>query len=146
MPGPSWVRAYTGASSYDENGDFVAGRSGRSLLELSPEERSFVESWELAETIAESSDPNASYDYDDWALARLNDTYYVFNTSGCSCPAPEETWGLAFSGDRDALLGYLVATDRASTEAWNEFLRECERAGVALRDPAPAWKTSRYDW
>lgn len=37
-------------------------------------------------------DAEASYSYDDWALCRLGDDYYLFSTSGCSCPSPAETW------------------------------------------------------
>jgi hypothetical protein len=38
------------------------------------------------------SDNDASYSYDDWALAKLDGKYYLFSTSGCSCPSPTETW------------------------------------------------------
>lgn len=37
-------------------------------------------------------DPDASYSYDDWALVRLRDQFYMLSTSGCSCPSPSETW------------------------------------------------------
>lgn len=37
-------------------------------------------------------DADASYSYDDWALCRIGLQYYLCNTSGCSCPSPEETW------------------------------------------------------
>lgn len=37
-------------------------------------------------------DKNADYSYDDWALVKLKDKYYLLSTSGCSCPSPNETW------------------------------------------------------
>lgn len=36
------------------------------------------------------------YEYDEWALIKLDKNYYVLNTSGCSCPDPNETWGIVF--------------------------------------------------
>ena len=38
------------------------------------------------------SDPEAHYSYDDVALVRLDNDYYLLRTSGCSCPSPSETW------------------------------------------------------
>jgi hypothetical protein len=38
------------------------------------------------------TDDEASYSYDDWALVLLDGQYYLFSTSGCSCPSPSETW------------------------------------------------------
>lgn len=37
-------------------------------------------------------DDEASYSYDDWALIKLKNKYYLLATSGCSCPSPSETW------------------------------------------------------
>lgn len=36
-------------------------------------------------------DAEASYSYDDWALVELDKNFYLFSTSGCSCPSPSET-------------------------------------------------------
>lgn len=38
------------------------------------------------------TDDEASYNYDDWALCKLDNDYYLLSTSGCSCPSPTETW------------------------------------------------------
>lgn len=39
-------------------------------------------------------DEEASYDYDELALIRLDGEFYLLNTSGCSCPSADETWGV----------------------------------------------------
>lgn len=41
-------------------------------------------------------DPNADYNYDEYALVKLKGKYYLLNTSGCSCPSPSETWCVCF--------------------------------------------------
>lgn len=38
------------------------------------------------------TDDEADYSYDDWALVLLEGSYYLFATTGCSCPSPKETW------------------------------------------------------
>jgi hypothetical protein len=42
--------------------------------------------------LAEAEDPNASYSFDDYALVWCKELkkFYLFNTSGCSCPTHEE--------------------------------------------------------
>lgn len=37
-------------------------------------------------------DDEASYDYDEFALVKWQDKFYLLSTSGCSCPSPTETW------------------------------------------------------
>jgi hypothetical protein len=137
MPGPSWV-----VYKSDGLNDYSSGY-GRTNG-LTADELFFCENRERATTIAESTDPHASYDYDDYALAELDGLYYVFNTSGCSCPSPEETWGLVFKGTRDELLAFLDSG--GASEAWREFLRQVERGGITLLSPAPAPSERRYDW
>lgn len=140
MAGPSWVST-----------------RGRSTDNLTDDERFFCENSDRAVTLAESSDPDADYSYDDYALAELDGVYYIFNTSGCSCPSPDETWELEFKGNRDELLDRLVSGgltqfDTSSRrwsrgkESWHEFLRQVEATGIVLRTPAPAPSRSRYDW
>lgn len=134
MAGPSWVKYIPGdARSYGARTDG-----------LTPDELFFCENSDRAKVIAESSDPHSSYYYDDYALAELDGAYYAFNTSGCSCPSPDETWGLIFKGSRDELLAFLDSG--GGSEAWNEFLREVEKGGIALLKPAPAPSSKRYDW
>lgn len=134
MPGPGWV-----TSNKEEQW------GARTHGNLSEEETFFVENSDRAETIAESSDPFADYSYDNWALAVLDGKYYVFNTSGCSCPSPSETWSLIFSGDEPALLKYL--DQDKPYEAFAEFLREIEQTGkLQLKSPAPEPRQNRYDW
>lgn len=33
-----------------------------------------------------------SYEYDEFAVIKLDDRFYLLNTCGCSCPSPRETW------------------------------------------------------
>jgi hypothetical protein len=138
MPGPGWVIS----NKSEEWG-------ARTHENLSEDERFFVENSEKAETLAESQDPSADYSYDDWALTKLEDLYYVFNTSGCSCPSPSETWGLTFKGSLDELLEYLDLGGKDlgdAGESFCEFLRTVEAADIALKRPAPAARESRYSW
>lgn len=44
------------------------------------------------EIIGGVQDADASYSYDDYALCELDGKFYLFSTSGCSCPSPSETW------------------------------------------------------
>ena len=134
-PAPDWIQHISVDSS---------GWAARTAP-LSPAEQFFIENRERAATIAESSDPNASYSYDDWALCELDGTFYAFNTSGCSCPSPSETWSLAASGSRDEMLDFLKMEPGGGYEAFAEFLRQIEKAGWTLRSPAPA-PGDRKDW
>jgi hypothetical protein len=133
MAGPSWVEYNAGSGGY-----------GARTSMLTPDELFFCENSARATTIAESQDPHANYDYNDYALAELDGTYYAFNTSGCSCPSPSETWELIFKGERRELLEFL--SKGGGSEAWNEFLREIEKGGIELLSPAPQPSANRYDW
>lgn len=44
--------------------------------------------------VGEIGDDSSCYSFDDWALVRLDDAFYLLNTSGCSCPSPCENWGV----------------------------------------------------
>jgi hypothetical protein len=64
-------------------------------------EKFLIEHREDIEVIAQIADQNADYSYDDWALICVplkgrnrRDSFYLLNTSGCSCPSPSETWGV----------------------------------------------------
>lgn len=72
-------------------GDWIAASNG----DLSSGERKLVENRDRIEVWGEIQDAEASYSYDDWALIRLDGDWYLLNTSGCSCPSPDETWGIA---------------------------------------------------
>lgn len=39
-------------------------------------------------------DEDLSYEYDEFALIKLDGDFYLLETSGCSCPSPTETWGI----------------------------------------------------
>ena len=136
MAGPSWVK-YVPGDGYS----YGARTTG-----LRADEQFFVDNMERAETLAESTDPHSNYDFDDWALALLDGQYYVFNATGCSCPSPEETWSLAFKGSPAELLGYLDTPENRTSEAFNEFLREIEKAGLVLLTKAPEPSNNRYNW
>ena len=58
-------------------------------------EQHLIENKDKIEVFGEISDDEASYSYDDWALIRLDGKFYLLQTSGCSCPSPSETWGVA---------------------------------------------------
>lgn len=78
-------------------------------IDLSETERALVENADAVELLAESTDPDACYAYDDFALLKYGETYYVINTCGCSCPDPSETWGIVFeTADRAAIVPWVV--------------------------------------
>ena len=39
-------------------------------------------------------DETLSYEYDEFAVVRYKRKLYLFETSGCSCPDPTETWSV----------------------------------------------------
>lgn len=61
----------------------------------STREQNLIARRDEIEVFGEISDDEASYSYDDWALIRLDGQFYLLQTSGCSCPSPSETWGIA---------------------------------------------------
>lgn len=139
---PEWIRT-------PEPGAYL-GYGARDFGTLTDAERMFVAGRDRAVTIAESEDPHADYSYDDWALCKLDGLFYAFNTSGCSCPSPSETWTLVKHGTLEEMLDWLVmgAPDgpyKLSSEAFAEFLRKIESAGWTLKQPAPPPR-ARYDW
>lgn len=126
------------------------GYGARDFGTLTEDEKHFAANAERATTIAEAEDPHADYSYNDWALCELDGLFYVFYTSGCSCPSPSETWELHFKGGRDETLDWLALPESRQEafsrgEAFAEFLRKIEAAGWTLRTPAPAPR-GRYDW
>lgn len=137
MPGPDWIRV-------PESGEYL-GYGSRDFGNLTDDEKHFAANHARAVTIAESEDPHADYSYDDWALCELDGLYYAFNTSGCSCPSPSETWELMFKGDRESLLNWLATPINYNAEPFAEFLRKIEAAGWTLRSPAPSPRP-QYDW
>lgn len=92
MPKPSWLVA-RGVPGGEEIESY---RDVRSWTNLSVDEQYFLENAGRASVVCESSDPEASYSYDDYALCELDGEYFLFNTSGCSCPSPDETWVLVW--------------------------------------------------
>ena len=58
-------------------------------------EQTLIDRRDEIEVFGEISDDEASYSYDNWALIRLDGKFYLLQTSGCSCPSPSETWGIA---------------------------------------------------
>lgn len=55
-------------------------------------EKVLIEKRYELELLGGVTDPEASYSYDELCLAKLNDEWILFSTSGCSCPSPEDTW------------------------------------------------------
>lgn len=38
------------------------------------------------------ADTDLSYEYDELAVVKLDEVFYLLQTSGCSCPSPSDTW------------------------------------------------------
>lgn len=115
----------------------------RTLSELSPDERFFVENADRANLIAEAGN-DQPYEYDDDAIYELDGVLYWFNTSGCSCPSPTETWHLVRKGTEEDMLPHLqpVAPD-SYNQATNKLINALKKAGWDLPD-APTER--KYDW
>lgn len=127
MPAPSWIQSLRP----DDEGSYGA----RNQSTLSDEEKRFVRDRDLAETIAEVADPYADYSYNSWALCSLDGCYYVFNTSGCSCPSPSETWELVLWGGHSKVLDWLNEKNEACHKQAEEsgedtYLRDMSAGGV----------------
>jgi hypothetical protein len=58
-----------------------------------PIDQVFKENRHKIEIIGGVVDHNLSYEYDEFALVRWKSKLYLLETSGCSCPSPDETWG-----------------------------------------------------
>ena len=135
MPGPDWVQHIcTG----NDNGS----RTG----EMSADEKFFVENHARATTLVESTDPESNYSYDDYALAELDGELYVFNTSGCSCPSPSETWDLQIKGGRGDVIAWANSHDSYNSSAFHEFKRALEAYGFEFATKAPAPAGTATDW
>jgi hypothetical protein len=91
----------------------------------------FVANKARATCILATEDPEACYSYDDWALCLLDGTYYVFSTSGCSCPMPEETWRLEFSGTKSEILEYMKS-DANGYAGYAHFKQELSKLGETV--------------
>lgn len=69
-----------------------ASREGKN--EYSVLHREFITNRHKLEIIGGVDDPNACYDYDEFAIVRYKRKLYLLETSGCSCPSPSETWSI----------------------------------------------------
>lgn len=85
----------------------VDGNYSRKMAELSDPERLFMQNKDRATCLLLTEDPEACYSYDDYALCSLDGVYYVFNTSGCSCPSPDETWRLEAHGTKTEIQDWI---------------------------------------
>lgn len=50
------------------------------------------------ELVGGIEDEDLNYEYDEFALVKLDGVYYLLQTSGCSCPSPSETWSVQQKG------------------------------------------------
>lgn len=79
-----------------------------------PAARSLTDEPERWKMVHASADPEADYSYDDLALMERDDgTVALVRTTGCSCPSPDETWGVIAEGDREAVCK-AIESERAS--------------------------------
>lgn len=77
---------------YDQDWWWVAHEDG--LDRNNPRSVELVKRRYEIEIIGGVVDQEASYSYDEMALCKLGNDYYLLSTSGCSCPSPSETWGI----------------------------------------------------
>lgn len=90
------------------------------------------ERWKL---LHHSEDPDADYSYDDLALMERDDGLLALvRTSGCSCPDPDETWGVVAEGGRADVLKEI---DRERNE-WRDGMYRGPFIGMA--EYTRAWR------
>ena len=75
--------------TYERPFGWVAHPAGGSL---NPVEKELVENRTKLEIIGGVVDDQLSWEYDEFAVVRYQRKLYLFETSGCSCPDPTETW------------------------------------------------------
>lgn len=73
--------------------DWIAHPDG---VYIGAEERVLIDNRNRIEVIGVVTDAEANWSFDDYALVLLDGSYYLLNTSGCSCPLPEEEWRVVF--------------------------------------------------
>lgn len=113
---------------------------GRSYQNLSVEEQQLLDNRDAAQILCEVHD-GASYEYDDWALIQLNDTYYVVNTSGCSCPDPADTWYIVRAGTKQDIVLELMGSNGI-----NRAFRNVVAKLDGWEAVTPCEPKKRYDW
>lgn len=89
------------------------------------EEKLLIENRDKLWFIDGVSDPDPSYDYNEYALVKLGRTYYMCHTSGCSCPRPSETWVVLASGSKKDVISFTLAqswTADWAIDYWKERL------------------------
>jgi hypothetical protein len=111
-------------------------------------------------TIAEGKG-GAAYEYDDSALvvATVNGAprFFLINTSGCSCPSPDETWGIEKAGTLHEVLTWIWSAVRdydsayytsGNFELWKALKDELpnETMSVEAANPVDQWPKHRGDW
>lgn len=138
MSAPDWIR--------HTSRDRLAPDSYGSMRDgaLSDAEEVFLDSRDDAITLVETSDPDGSYSYDDWALCEIRGTFWVFSTSGCSCPSPDETWTLETHGTRDDVIAFFNGPGKGYRSSGEEEFR---RALAKLGWPVTTVEAGRrFDW
>lgn len=132
MPLPNWLKIRD-------------GYGGRSYENISEVERFVIDNAAIAKVVAKSSDPHADYSYDDFALIEIDEYYCVFETSGCSCPDPSDTWGLVWMGTRNQLSAKISEKwkDSYSSSGWIAFQQEVAKIWPEVTAPKQG---KRYDW
>jgi len=61
-----------------------------------PVEQMLVDERERVKVWAYVQDADRSYEFDEKMLVELDAQFYLLGAAGCSCPSPNEVWGIEF--------------------------------------------------
>lgn len=91
--GNGWNDSWFWVAHPDALSSFEYGRSkGHMSLESYEAHRYLIDRRSDIDVLGGVIDEDVSYDYDEFALIKLDEEFYLLETSGCSCPSPTETW------------------------------------------------------
>lgn len=90
-PSKRWDQPFYWVAHPDCGTGYMSGPASRGAPVDSPEAMLISRRYDI-EILGGIDDEDASYYYDEFALCRLDNDYYLLNTAGCSCPSPTETW------------------------------------------------------
>lgn len=135
---PSWIRT-------DECEPKREYGSCRTYKEIDEIERFVVDRRAKATTLCESRDPHADYSFNNFALIEIDNYYFVFGTTGCSCPSPDEVWGFVMMGTREELAPEISSKleNASSSSGWISFQQEVAKIWPEV---IPGDMGKRYDW
>lgn len=83
-----WVGHPGSSATYPDNWSSTT----RNTTELRANHKFLVDNAERMWILAQVSDPNQDYSFDQMAIVQVDKKIFLCQTTGCSCPSPWEVW------------------------------------------------------